>query len=130
MTIAASDQEEALRTTKLLERTISRLSEFKFPELEVIEAEEDDDDDDDYDDDNTWPQFKCPWCRHEDYIETYSMVSVTISTSPIAEPDDGDVTTFEIVYDDGDNQRTDVHLQCGRCEKPVSLPSGYDTEPY
>lgn len=131
MTLTASAKEEAERTAKLLERAIDRITNFKFPELIIVEPDNSDVDDDDYDDDaDDWNKFECPWCHHVEYIEEYRVVTVATDSVPICEPNSAEDTTFEVAYDDGDQERADMYLECGSCKKPVSLPSEYELEPY
>jgi len=126
MTITTAEREEAERTKMLLDRSLTRISEYKFPELIVIEPE----DLDDYDD-SSWDKFQCPWCNHVEYIEEgYSMVVAQVQTCNITEPNDPEDTSFEYDNDPRDTQDVELFLQCGSCQKPVSLPDSYSIEPY
>jgi len=127
--VPASVAEEAERTLKLLERAVDRISEYKFPELVVNIPDPDDFDDDDFDDQYT--TFTCPWCQVD--IDETELVSVDGATRQTNGEEMSDInqTTIQFDYDSGDIGEWQVlYLTCGRCEKPVSLPSNYDTDTY
>jgi hypothetical protein len=128
LAVPANVAEEAIRTVKLLERAVSRISEFEFPRLTVNVPETDDDDE--YRDDE-YTTFTCPWGGHD--IDETDIVAVESGERDTGaqELEDMEQTTLYFDYGNGgDDNWSTLYHKCGVCDKPVSLPVGYDTDSY